>query len=346
MGPHVISNLVARGHTVTVFARGNSQPELPTDVRRAMGDYKKLPEYRDHFRRLAPEVVLDMIPITEQDALKVVVTFRGIARRVVAASSQDVYLAWGYVTGMDRGPVDPHITEDSPLRQSRYPYRGRKLPIYTEWDFENYDKILVERAFQSDPELPATILRLPMVYGPGDPGHRMFPYLKRMDDRRAVIPIEQSAARWRAPQGYVEDIGLAIALAVTNGASTGRVYNVAEPDVRSTADFIREIGDTWGWKGQIVELPKGALPGPWDAYRMDQHVVTDSSRIRHELGYQETVPRTEALRRTIEWERAHPPDPLPAAMFDYAAEDRALEEYRNSDSAADEASPLGSANQR
>ena len=304
MGPHVISNLVADGHVVTVFARGNLQPDLPSDVRRVTGDYKKLPEYRDQLQGLAPDVVVDMIPITEQDALKVVATFRGIVQRVVAARSQDVYLAWGYVTGMDAGPVDPHITEGSPLRESRYPYRGRKLPIYTEWDLENYDKILVERAFQSDPGLPATILRLPMVYGPGDPGHRTFQYLKRMDDGRAVIPIEQSAARWRAPQGYVEDVGVAIALAVTNGTSMGRVYNIAEPDVRSTADFIREIGKAMGWNGQIVELPKGALPGPWDAYRMDQHVVTDSSRIRRELGYQEAVPRTEALRRTIAWERA------------------------------------------
>jgi nucleoside-diphosphate-sugar epimerase len=296
------------------------------------GEYKRLAEYRDQFRRLAPEVVLDMIPITELDALNVVATFRGIARRLVAASSQDVYLAWGYVTGRDSGPVDPHINEDSPLRESRYPYRGRKLPIYAEWDLDNYDKILVESAFQSDPGLAATILRLPMVYGPGDPGRRTLPYLKRMDDGRSVIPMERSAARWRAPQGYVEDVAEAIQLAVTNDASSGRIYNVAEPDVRSTADFIREIGEAVGWNGRVVELPKGILAGPWDAYHMDQHVVTDSSRIRRELGFQETVPRIEALRRTVEWERAHPPDQFPAAMFDYAAEDRALAEYGSSPS--------------
>jgi nucleoside-diphosphate-sugar epimerase len=289
-----------------------------------IGDYKKLAEYRDQFLRLRPEVVLDLIPMTENDALSVVATFRGIARRVVVASSQDVYRAWGYIIGKDSGPVDPHITEDSPLRESRYPYRGRKLPTYTEWDIENYDKILVERAFQSDPELPATILRLPMIYGPGDPVHRALPYLKRMDDGRAAIPIERSAARWRGPQGYVEDVGAAIALAITSNASTGRIYNVAEQDVRATSDFIREIGEAAGWNGEVVELPKGALPGPLDEYQMDQHVITDSSRIRRDLGYRETVPRTEALRRTIEWERAHPPDPFPAAIFDYTAEDRAL----------------------
>ena len=38
---------------------------------------------------------------------------------------------------------------------------------------------------------------------------------------------------------------------------------------------------------------------------MTQYMV-DTSRIRRELGYAEQVPFDEALRRTIEWERANP----------------------------------------
>ena len=48
-----------------------------------------------------------------------------------------------------------------------------------------------------------------------------------------------------------------------------------------------------------------------------------SKRIRDELGYSEPVAPEEALRRTIEWERTHPP-PIDPAKFDYAAEDAAL----------------------
>ncbi len=32
---------------------------------------------------------------------------------------------------LEKVPAERDITEDSPLRESRYPYRGRKLPIYT-----------------------------------------------------------------------------------------------------------------------------------------------------------------------------------------------------------------------
>lgn len=69
-----------------------------------------------------------------------------------------------------------------------------------------YDKILVERAVMGDADPVGTILRLPMVYGPGDPQHRLFQYLKRMDDRRPAILMDEGAAGWRWSRGYVENV--------------------------------------------------------------------------------------------------------------------------------------------
>ncbi len=47
----------------------------------------------------------------------VVEAFRGVARRVVAISSQDVYLAYGRLTGLEPGLAEPvPLTEHSPLR--------------------------------------------------------------------------------------------------------------------------------------------------------------------------------------------------------------------------------------
>ena len=50
----------------------------------------------------------------------------------------------------------------------------------------------------------------------------------------------------------------------------------------------------------------------------------DSSRIRSELGYAEPFPVEEGIRRTIHWEREHPPSQINPAAFDYAAEDAAI----------------------
>ncbi len=54
----------------------------------------------------------------------------------------------------------------------------------------------------------------------------------------------------------------------------------------------------------------------------EQHLVTDTSRIRREHGYTEHVVRDEALKRTIAWEQEHPPETIDPSMFDYVAEDR------------------------
>ena len=198
------------------------------------------------------------------------------------------------------------------------------------WFDEEYEKISVERAIMSDPELPGTILRLPAVYGPGDPLHRLFPDLKRMDDGRPGILIQDNVARWRWSRGYVENVSAAVALAVTNERSAGRIYNVAEADALTHAEWVAEVGKAAGWKGTIAVLPKPEMPNhlksPFDS---DQHWVVDSSRIRDELGYHEAVSRQEYLPRTIAWERRNPPPEVRPGSFDYRAEDEALARWRN-----------------
>ena len=57
-----------------------------------------------------------------------------------------------------------------------------------------------------DRELPGTVLRLPMVYGPGDPLHRLFPILKRIDDGRPALLLDERMAQWRATRGFVENV--------------------------------------------------------------------------------------------------------------------------------------------
>src|SRR5256885_1916637 len=71
------------------------------------------------------------------------------------------------------------------------------------WVDAEYDKVAVERAVRGDAELPATVLRLPMIYGPGDRLHRFFPLIKRMDDGRPAILLAERVAAWRGPRGYV-----------------------------------------------------------------------------------------------------------------------------------------------
>jgi nucleoside-diphosphate-sugar epimerase len=319
IGPAVVGRLSALGHQVTVLHRGQTEIELPHNVEHLHADRTRLNDLAGEFQHLLPDVVIDMAAYTEQDALAVLHAFRGIARRLVVISSQDVYRAYGRFHGKEPGPPEPvPVGEDAPLREQLYPYRG------TGRGLDDYEKVLVERTAVSSPVMPATILRLPMVFGERDNQRRLLLELTRMDDGRPAILLEYTFALWRWTRGYVENVAAAIALAATDDRASGRVYNVGDPTALTYADWVRAIGRAAGWLGEVIVLPDGRLPPqlrpPGGDY--EQHLVADTSRIRQELGFIEPVPLLEALARTIAWERANRSDGRP--HFDYAAEDAVL----------------------
>ncbi len=170
---------------------------------------------------------------------------------------------------------------------------------------------------QADPDFPVTVVRLPAIHGPGDYLHRLYPYVKRMDDGRPAILLDQVEATWRWVRGYVEDIAHALALATTAENAAGQVYNVAEAIAYSEAEWVHRIARVHGWSGEVVAVPPERLPPamrPSERFDLRQDYAVDSSRIRRELGYTETIDTDEALRRTIRWEREHPPGARPSQV--------------------------------
>src|SRR5437899_31065 len=71
------------------------------------GDPKNLEQYREAFQRFAPDTVIHMILSSGRHAEALMLTVRGIARRVVALSSMDVYRAFGLFHGTESGPLQP-----------------------------------------------------------------------------------------------------------------------------------------------------------------------------------------------------------------------------------------------
>jgi nucleoside-diphosphate-sugar epimerase len=328
IGRFVVAQLLGGGHDVAVLHRPDGGKGLPHGVRSIRGDRHQLPDVADTLRDFAPDVVIDLILSSGRQATELMNVFRGHAGRVVAASSIDVYRAMDVVHRREEGPLEPlPLREESALRTKLHPYPAGLVKAMQQvfgWLDEEYDKIPVERAVLSDAALPGTVLRLPMIYGPGDPRHRFFPMLKRMDDRRPVIVLPRSVAAWRSPRGYVENVAAAITLAATSERARGRVYNVAEAESFSELEWARKLADATGWQGEFVVLDDDEAPASVRmAENLAQHLVADTTRIRTELGYREPVAREEAIRETIAWERANPPAAVDPARFDYAAEDEA-----------------------
>jgi len=330
IGSPLVRELRELGHQLAIFHRRPEEAAPATsDVVRIQGDRNRLTDSREQIRQFSPNVIVDLILSSGEQARQLMNLSRDLTQRVVAISSMDVYRAWGVMHEVEPGDLQPlPLTEDSQLRTVRRLYPPKTIQmmqgIFT-WVDENYDKIAVEEAIMNDARLPGTVLRLPMVYGPGDPLHRWFPLLKRIVDGRSTILMADDFAAWRAPRGYVDNVAHAIALAATSDQAAGRIYNICEEPSLSELAWQRKITTQANWPGKIIVLPKPKIPKhlvlPGNAA---QHVVASSERIRAELGYEEPVEIDEAIRRTIAWEQKNPPFTINPQQFDYEAEDAAL----------------------
>jgi nucleoside-diphosphate-sugar epimerase len=290
------------------------------------GDRARIAEYAAEFARLAPDAVLDMRAMNERDTTSMLDAVRGASPRIVGISSVDVYRAYGRLHGSEPGPVEPMpLTEESPLREKLYPYRGqRKDP-----SFDEYDKIPVERAYMEDAAIAGTIVRLPAVYGEGDYQYRFFMEVQRFDARRPFMLWQQAQIDWRWPRVYAGNAAEAIALAVTDARAAGRVYNAPTDEPLTQREWLVEYARIAGWQGEIIALPDEHLP-PHLRQRNNyaQDMVIDSSRIRAELGYNDVFTVDEGVRRAFAWTSANPPEKYNPRLLDFSLDDAALAEYR------------------
>lgn len=301
VGSHVIAQLIGQGHNVAVLHRGENTSTLPERVQDIRGDRERLRDFQANLEAFSPDVILDMIAFTEQQARELAAIAQALEVRVVAVSSGDVYRNYDGFRGKATAPPDPvPLSEDAPLRETRFPYRGQDVAFKYA---DDYEKILIEQTLLSTPELPATIVRLPAVYGPGDQQHRLRPYLQHMTNREDAILLEDVQANWRWSRGFVENVASALALVVCSERSAGRIYNIGDEPTLTEREWIEQIAAFAGWAGEVAAVPRIDLP---DSLRQPvdwrYHLWTDTTAIRSDLGYVPSVSFEEAMRRTVDWE--------------------------------------------
>ncbi len=315
----VVEELLSRDHEVIIFHRGEREAEHSHTVRHLHGDRKELLRYKELLLDENLDAVVDASPINDKDSQQVIEIFRGAIKASVHISSVDVYRAWGALQD-GRGSDPIPLSEDAPLRELLYLYRG-KLP-----GFEDHEKILMERAVMQacrEGEFPATILRLPMVYGPRDPQAREWPFIKGILDGRKRMPMGGGSC-WLCQRAYVEDVAQAVALALESEQAVGEIFNVGEDRVLTLKQWAKAVAAAIEAKLEIVIVPDERLPPHLGFYKThQQHIVGDTSKIRRMLGYRESYALEERLRRSVEWHVQNPLQEYRWDVFDYQAEDRA-----------------------
>ncbi|MEO8683848.1 MAG: NAD-dependent epimerase/dehydratase family protein [Devosia sp.] len=307
LGTAVAKRLVAHGQDVLVIARGREPVALPPEARFEAADRMDRQAITSLLKAHGVTAVIDIFTLSLANTQPVLDAVGAIGGRYVMVSSTDVYANYEGLLKKGTPPIRQEpATEDSPLRAMRFPYRGnlRRPKGVEDALFEDYDKIPIEEAARADGRFESVILRLPMIFGPHDKQHR-FAWAIHNAAAGQLLAIDARAARARNSYGYIDDMAEALVLAAIHPAAAGRIYNAAQPQVRTARQWAETFLDVMGVAAEIVEvLPeaRGIMAERAEAANLDYPLTLDSTRIRAELGFAETIDERTALERTIAWE--------------------------------------------
>ena len=281
-----------QGHCVSVFHRNKSNIIDNLNISHIYGDKDSVDDLRQAIDIAKPEVIVDMMAMTEMD-IKTLEKALNQKTRIVVISSADVYNGYNILTFDSKEEVEmTPFLETSSLRNKLFPYRGKyDFPFANE-----YEKILVETAALSSSKMDSIILRLGMVYGPFDNNHRFASHIKDMSMSNNVI-LTKEQANWYSSMVYVENVAHAILLA-TMSEKKGAIYNVAEKHSLSILEWVQEIAKIVGFKGAIC-VESSSEPCPLNYL---QNFTLNTDKIRNELLYEEIVSFENGLIKTLDWE--------------------------------------------
>jgi 2'-hydroxyisoflavone reductase len=219
IGPHMVRRALAGGHKVTLFNRGRSNADLFPDVETLTGDRDgQLGALRDR----EWDVVIDnsgYVPRHVRDSAQLLAPR---VRHYIFVSTGSVY-----------APGQERYDEDSPLLRAPDPASEDVNKYYGEL------KVLCEEAVRAAYPERATILRLHIVAGPGDPTHRFTYWPVRIAAGGEVIaPGAKDAPVQHTDVRDVADFALRSAEQGTVGT-----YNLAGPAAAPMpiATYLEEV---------------------------------------------------------------------------------------------------------
>lgn len=312
IGTEVARRLLLRGLAPVVVARGRHPLDLPQGAIFEAADRMDGPALLALFRRHQVDTVIDIFALGLLNTRAVLEAAGAVGARYLLLSSVDVYANYGGLLRRESPPIQfEPARETDPLRRFRYPYRGnpnRPQGVSAEL-FEDYDKIVLEEAALGDPRLAATIIRAPMIFGPGDKQHR-FAWAIEAVRQGGSIAVDERAAHWPNSYGFVTDVAEAMVQAALSPIAAGRIYNVGQAFVRTPLGWLERFAGLLGHDIDIEIVPPAARGLLWqraEVMNLSYPLTLDTSRIRSELDFTEPIAEDAALRLTIAAETASPP---------------------------------------
>jgi nucleoside-diphosphate-sugar epimerase len=279
---------VDAGHDVTLFHRGETESDLPDSVDHVYGDRNETDELVDAADSVDPDVVVDMVCFTPEQARGAVEAFAGV-EQFVFCSTVDVY----------HRPLDANpATEEAPREPPVSQYGADKA------ECEDIFMDAHEDAFQT------TVIRPWSTYGEGGPViHTMgwgTYYLDRMRKGKPVIVHGDGATLWGPC--HRDDVAGAFVAALGNETAYGEAYHVTSEEVISWNQYHEYVADAMDApEPDLVYIPTdklvAAVPDRTDPLvdHFQYSTVFDNSKAKRDLDFEYTISFREGVERTIEF---------------------------------------------
>jgi nucleoside-diphosphate-sugar epimerase len=281
IGRPLVRRLADRGHHVVAFARTADELAV-TGVDAVSLDVTDPDAVQAAVASAAPEVIVHLAADVAggRGVDQVLPTLRtnllGTAHVLVAARNagcRRVVLAGTLLQG-------PRPDSDPPVPAS--PYGASK------WAADGY-----ARMFDDMMGLPTVILRLSMVYGPGQRDvTKVVPYVITTTLRGATPQL--TSGTWTVDWVYVDDAVEAFALAVERPEIDGRTIDVCSGEQASVRSVVERLLALLGAEGRAAF---GAVPDRPSEWPRD----LDPTGARTALGWAPRVRLDEGLARTVRW---------------------------------------------
>ncbi|MDB5866693.1 MAG: NAD-dependent dehydratase [Betaproteobacteria bacterium] len=152
--------------------------------------------------------------------------------------------------------------------------------------------------------LELTIVRPPLVYGPGVGGN----FLRLMHWVQRGIPLPLGSIKNRRSMIYNDNLASALVACATHPAAAGHTFLVSDGMELSTPDLIRRLGEGMGVPARLLPVPAGLLTmgatlarKAAEVDRLTGSLVIDGSGIRTVLGWSPPFSVDEGLKATARW---------------------------------------------
>ena len=307
IGKAIVEALLAAGYQVTTLNRGVSAVAYSGPVRRVRADRRERGAFARALAEIEADVLVDVSAYAAAHTRAVVGAFRGRLAMAVHISTASVY----------RWPAAEPVAEDWPLEDDPENAYG-------------FHKAECERLLASEEpaEFPCAALRLPPVYGPGDPISREHYFYRRLAAGRPVLLPDTGP--YLTQNIFVEDVAAAVVSLLATPAAAGRAYNVGGRAF-TVEDYVETMGRLLGLETHLAHAaPEVLAAAGIDVNEIPYlfsggNMVLDGARLAGEIAFRPDVSLEDGLARTFAWLATNPALDRRWEVA-YEAEDRVLKE--------------------